>query len=41
MGSWGGLFTRILWFIAALFGSTLPITGYYLWIRRLRRRSRG
>lgn len=41
MGSWGGLLTRILWFIAALFGSTLPITGYYLWIRRLRRRSRG
>lgn len=41
MGSWGGLFTRILWFIAALFGSTLPVTGYYLWIRRLRRRSRG
>lgn len=41
MGSWGGMFTRILWFIAALFGSTLPITGYYLWIRRLRRRSRG
>lgn len=41
MGSWGGLLTRILWFIAALFGATLPITGYYLWIRRLRRRSRG
>ncbi len=41
MGSWGGLLTRILWFIAALFGSTLPVTGYYLWIRRLRRRSRG
>lgn len=41
MGSWGGLLTRILWFIAALFGATLPVTGYYLWIRRLRRRSRG
>lgn len=41
MGNWGGLLTRILWFIAALFGATLPITGYYLWIRRLRRRSRG
>lgn len=41
MGNWGGLLTRILWFIAALFGATLPLTGYYLWIRRLRRRSRG
>lgn len=41
MGNWGGLLTRILWFIAALFGATLPITGYYLWVRRLRRRSRG
>ena len=41
MGNWGGLFTRILWFVAALFGATLPVTGYYLWIRRLRRRSRG
>lgn len=40
MGTWGGLFTRVLWFISALFGATLPITGYYLWIRRLRRRPR-
>lgn len=37
-GSWGGLLTRILWFIAALLGTTLPLTGYYLWIHRLRRR---
>lgn len=37
-GSWGGLLTRILWFIAALLGATLPLTGYYLWIHRLRRR---
>lgn len=40
MGTWGGLLTRVLWFISALFGATLPVTGYYLWIRRLRRRSR-
>lgn len=39
MGNWGGLLTRILWFIAALLGATLPLTGYYLWIHRLRRRS--
>lgn len=37
-GSWGGWLTRILYFIAALLGATLPITGYYLWIRRLMRR---
>lgn len=41
IGTWGGLLTRLLWFVAALFGATLPLTGYYLWIRRLRRRVRG
>ena len=35
IGAWGGLFTRILSFLAALLGATLPLTGYYLWIRRL------
>lgn len=40
VGSWGGLFTRILWFVAALLGATLPLTGYYLWIRRLMHRPR-
>jgi uncharacterized iron-regulated membrane protein len=35
VGSWGGLFTRILTFLSALFGATLPLTGYYLWIKRL------
>ena len=34
-GLWGGLFTRVLSFLAALLGATLPLTGYYLWIRRL------
>lgn len=33
-GSWGGLITRILAFLAALLGASLPITGYYLWIKR-------
>lgn len=36
VGSWGGMFTRILTFIAALLGGTLPLTGYYLWLRRIR-----
>ena len=35
VGSWGGIFTRILNFLVALLGATLPLTGYYLWIRRL------
>lgn len=35
VGSWGGLVTRLLTFLAALLGATLPLTGYYLWIRRL------
>ena len=37
VGSWGGLFSRILTFFAVLIGTTLPITGYILWIRRLTR----
>lgn len=35
VGSWGGVVTRILTFLAALLGATLPLTGYYLWIKRL------
>lgn len=40
VGSFGGLFTRILWFVAALMGASLPLTGYYLWLRRLRNGAR-
>lgn len=40
VGSWGGMFTRILTFIAALIGGTLPLTGYYLWLRRINRKSK-
>lgn len=35
VGNWGGMFTRILTFIAALLGAALPLTGYYLWIKKL------
>lgn len=35
VGSWGGWITRILTFLSAILGATLPLTGYYLWIRRL------
>ena len=37
-GSWGGIITRILNFLAAFIGATLPLTGYWLWIRRLTRK---
>lgn len=35
VGNWGGMLTRILTFIAALIGAALPLTGYYLWIKKL------
>lgn len=34
IGAWGGLTTRILAFLAALFGASLPLTGYYLFFKR-------
>lgn len=39
VGSWGGMLTRILSFMAALLGGTLPLTGYYLWLRRINRKN--
>jgi uncharacterized iron-regulated membrane protein len=38
-GGWGGMITRIIYFLAALIGGTLPLTGYYLWLRRRSRRT--
>ena len=40
VGNWGRMFTRILAFIAALIGAALPLTGYYLWIRKFIRQSK-
>jgi uncharacterized iron-regulated membrane protein len=34
VGNWGGIVTRVMWFLAAMLGATLPLTGYYLWLRR-------
>ena len=34
-GSFGGIFTRIIWLLSALLGESLPLTGYYIWIRHL------
>ena len=33
-GSWGGFFIKILYFLSAIIGGTLPLTGYYLWIKK-------
>lgn len=38
IGSVGGVITRVIWFISALLGATLPLTGYYIWIRHLIRK---
>lgn len=39
-GSWGGMTTRILYFLASLIGGILPLTGYYLWIKRAFRKKK-
>ena len=36
-GLWGGTWTQVLYFLAALVGATLPLTGYYLWWKKKRR----
>lgn len=36
-GTWGGIWSKILYFMAALIGGTLPLTGYWLWLRRLKK----
>ena len=41
IGSWGGFFSKICSFLAALLGATLPLTGYYFWIRRLYGKRKG
>ena len=35
VGSWGGVVSKVLYFLAALLASALAPTGYYFWIRRL------
>lgn len=35
VGSWLGWLTRIIYLICVLIGAILPISGYYLWIKRL------
>ncbi len=38
-GSFGGIFFKIIYFIIALIAASLPISGYYLWIKKKLRRS--
>lgn len=33
-GQWGGVWVKFLYFFAALIGASLPITGYYMWLKR-------
>lgn len=33
-GSWGGMPTKVLYFLTALSGGILPLSGYYLWWKR-------
>lgn len=37
-GSIGGIITRILWLLGALLGASLPLTGYYIWIKHLKKK---
>lgn len=39
VGNWGGIWSKILVFVISLSGITLPITGYMLWIRGMRRKN--
>lgn len=35
VGSWGGWLTKLIYFLAMIVGATLPLSGYYLWIKRI------
>ena len=37
-GRFWGWVSRMLWVAGALLGASLPLTGYYIWIHRLRRK---
>ena len=37
-GKWLGIIGKILWLVTALVGAALPITGYYMWLKRTLRK---
>lgn len=38
MGFWGGLTTKIITFFIGLIGASLPITGFFIWIGRRKKK---
>lgn len=38
VGSWGGWLSKIIYFLVMILSATLPLTGYYLWLRRINHR---
>lgn len=40
-GSWGGTITKVLYFLTALTGGVLPLTGYWLWLKKRKNRQSG
>lgn len=39
-GTWAGWFSKLITFLAALIGAALPITGYYMWWKKLSKKKR-
>lgn len=40
VGNFWGIWSKILTFISGLIGASLPITGYYLWLRKKRKKKK-
>lgn len=40
VGSWAGILSKVITFLAAILGASLPITGYYLWLRKYIRKEK-
>lgn len=38
-GTWGGIWSKTLYFLSALIGASLPLSGYYLWLKKRRKKS--
>jgi uncharacterized iron-regulated membrane protein len=41
MGFWGGTPTKILYFVLGILGASLPVTGFFLWYGKYKRRRAG
>lgn len=40
VGTWGGIITKILYFIACVIGTILPWTGYYICLKKIKNRKK-